>query len=78
MRRAVEAVIFRGDDVRRADAVPIEGGIEDRFQEIAVGLVIGPLALALETGGDGVVALRFLAKAQFGQARDCRPSGRAR
>jgi hypothetical protein len=59
---AVERVVFGGDDVGRALAVPVERGIEDGFEEIAVGEVVGPLALALETGGDGIVAVRLLAE----------------
>ena len=55
--------------IRLADAVPVEGGVEDGFHEIAVGEVIGPLALSLETAQDGIVAQGFLAKTQFGQAR---------
>ena len=53
---AVEGVVFGSDDVGRALAVPIERGIEHGFHEVAVGVVVGPLALALETGGDGIVA----------------------
>ena len=37
--------------------------------KVAVGEVVGPLALPLEAGGDGVVAQGLLAKAQLGQAR---------
>ena len=31
--------------------------------------MVGPLALALEAGQDGIVAERLFAKSQFGQAR---------
>src|SRR5665213_2673238 len=60
-RSAVKTIILRRDDVRRANAVPVEGRVENRFEKIAVWLVIRPLALTLEAGSDGVVALRFLA-----------------
>jgi len=66
-RSAIETIILRRDDVGRADAVPVEGRVQDGLEKIAVGLVIRPLALALETGSDGVVALRFLAKTHRGE-----------
>ena len=52
-----------------ADAVPVERRVEDRLHEVAVGQVVGPLPLALEPGGDGVVAQGLFAEAQLGQAR---------
>ena len=64
---AVECVVLGGDDVGRAFAVPVEGRIEDRFEEVAVGEVVGPLALALESCGDGVVSVRLLAESHFGE-----------
>jgi hypothetical protein len=67
--RAVERVVFGGDDVGRAFAVPIEGRVEDRLHEVAVREVVGPLALALETGGDRVVALRLFAESHFREHR---------
>ncbi len=68
-RRAVEAVVLGGEDVRGADAVPVEGRVEDGLHEIAVGQVVGPLPLALEAGDDGVAAQGLLAEAQLGQPR---------
>ena len=53
---AVEAVVFRGDDKGFAYAVPVERAIEQRFGGIAVGVLIGPVALALKTRSDGVIA----------------------
>ena len=61
----IERVVFRGDDVGRAFAIPVEGGIEDRLEEIAVWKVVSPLPLALEASGDGVVALGLFAEAHF-------------
>ena len=66
---AVQRVVLGGDDVGLADAVPVERGVEDRLQKVAVGQVVGPLALALETGRQRIVAQRFLAVAQLGQPR---------
>ena len=66
---AVQAVVFGSHDVWLAQTVPIEGRIQDRLHEIAVGLEVGPLALALETGQDGVMSQGFLAKAELSQAR---------
>ncbi len=45
-----------GHDVGLADAVPVERSIEDGLHEVAIGQVIGPLALPLETRGNRVVA----------------------
>jgi len=66
-RHAVKAVIFRGNDEWSADAVPVKGTVEDGFEEVAVGLVIRPLPLALETRSDGVVAVGLFAKAHLGE-----------
>ena len=66
---AVERVVFGGDDVGLADAVPVEGAVQDRLHEIAVGHMVGPLALSLKAGGDGVAAQRLFSVPEFGQAR---------
>ncbi len=66
---AVQGIVLGGHDEGLADAVPVEGGVEDGLHEIAVGKVVRPLALPLEAGGDGIVAQGLLAKAQLGQAR---------
>lgn len=58
-RYAVQTVIFGGDDKRFAYAVPVKRTIEQRFGGIAIRVLIGPVALALEAGGNGVVAQRF-------------------
>ena len=67
MESAVEGVVLGGDDVGRADAVPVKRRVEDGLEEVAVGQVVGPLALALEAAGDGVVADGLFAKAQLRQ-----------
>jgi len=66
-RHAVEAVVFRGDDEGFAYAVPVERAIEQRFGGIAVRVLIGPVALALEARGDGVVAQRLFDQPFFRQ-----------
>ena len=66
---AVEAVVFGGDDERLAHAVPVKRAVEQRFGGIAIGVLIGPVALTLETGGDGVVAQRLLHQPFFRQLR---------
>ena len=71
--RPVQEVVFRGDDIGLANAVPVEGGVQHGFQEIAVGEVVRPLPLALKSGGDGIMTQGLLAKPQFFQLRDCRP-----
>ena len=68
-RHAVERIVFGGDHERFTDAVPVERGVEHGFKEVAVGHVVGPLPLALESGGDGVVALGLLAESLLGQLR---------
>ena len=68
-REAVEGVVLRRHDVGLADAVPVERRVEDGLHKVAVGEVVGPLALPLETGGDGVVPQRLLLVTQFRQAR---------
>ena len=61
---AVERVVFGGHDVGGADPVPVERRGQDGLQKIAVGQVVCPLALALESGGDGVAAMGFFAVAE--------------
>ena len=55
---AVLAVVLGGDDVGRAEAVPVDHRVEDRLADVEVRIAVRPLALALRAGGDGVVALR--------------------
>ena len=62
---AVEGVVFRGQHEGFADAVPVEGRIEDGLREVSVGIEVRPLALALEPAQDGVVAQGFLSEAHF-------------
>ena len=66
---AVESIVFRGKDHGFTDPVPVEGGVEDRFHEVAVGHVIGPLTLSLKTAGNGVMTAGFFHKAHFRQFR---------
>ena len=71
---AVERIVFGGKDVRLTRAVPVEGRVEHRLREVAVGIEIRPLALSLEAGRDGVVADHFfLAARRAGSC--CRSSG---
>ena len=64
-RDAVQGVVLRREDEGLADAVPVEGRVQDGFGKVAVGVKVRPLALALETAQDGVVAQGFLPEAQF-------------
>ena len=66
---AVEAVVFGSDDKWLAHPVPVKRAVEQRFSGIAIGVLIGPVALTLETGGDGVVAQRLLHQPFFRQFR---------
>ncbi len=68
-RRAVQAVVLGRQHERLTKAVPVERRAEHCLHEVAVRHVVGPLALPLESGGDGVVALGFLAEPEFGEAR---------
>ena len=67
--QSVEAVVLRGHDVRLANSVPIKGGVEDGLEEVAIGEVIRPLALSLESRRDGIVTQGLLAVAEIRQAR---------
>jgi hypothetical protein len=58
-RRAIQAVVFGGKDIRLTDAIPVERGIQDRLHEIPVREVIRPLALPLEPRHDGIVPQGF-------------------
>ena len=62
---AVEGVVLGSENVGRAFAVPVEGSVQDRLHEVAVGEVVGPLALSLETGGDGIVTLCLFTESHF-------------
>ena len=64
----VQHVVLRREDVGLADAVPVEGGVEERFRKVAVRIEVRPLPLTLEPGGDGVVTHHFLF-ASLGQVR---------
>ncbi len=70
---AVEGVVLRGDDVGLPEAVPVEGRVEHRLEEVAVREVVGPLALSLEPCRDGVVAERLLAEPLLRELGIARP-----
>ena len=61
--KAVEDVILGRKDHRLLRAFKVERGVEHSLGIVAVGPVVGPLSLALESGGDGVVADLLLLKA---------------
>lgn len=64
----VEGIVFRAQHKGFPAAVPIELAVEHGLQEIEVGLVVRPLALALDAPYDGVVAAALLDEAHFRQA----------
>ena len=64
---AIEGIVFRRNNVWCAAAIPIERRIKNSLHEISIRHVVGPLALALESSADGVMALCFLAEALLGQ-----------
>src|SRR5690606_3519353 len=66
---AVEHVILSRYQIRGANPVPVEGGIQYRLQEVAVREVVGPLTLSLEAGHDRIVTERFLAEVELGKPR---------
>jgi len=67
-RERVQRVVLRGEDVRLADAGPIERGVQDSLGKIAVREVIRPLALPLKAGGQGVVPHRLFGITHLRQA----------
>ena len=67
-RHAVEEIVLGGQHIGFATAVPVERGTEHRLREVEVGLVISPLALALYTAKDGVVAQCLFLIAHLQQA----------
>jgi len=68
--KTVENVVLGGKNVGLTGAVVVEGGVEQSFGEVAVGIEVGPLTLTLEAAGDGVVTdhLFFAAGRQVGIA----------
>ena len=58
--QTVEHVVLRGQDVGLPGAAVVEAGVQQGLRVIAVGIEVGPLALALEAAGDGVVAHHLL------------------
>ncbi len=65
--QAVHGVIFGSQDVRLADAVPVERGAHQALREVEVGLVVGPLALSLHAAGNGIVAQGLFLVTHFQQ-----------
>ena len=67
--RAVERVVFRRD--QHGSRMPFQSNDEFRMasRKSPFGIMVGPVALALEAGQDGVVAEGFLAEAELRQAR---------
>ncbi len=55
-RHAVARVVLRGEGDGLARSVPVERGVHQRLGIVAVGVEVGPLSLALEASGNGVVA----------------------
>ena len=66
---AVERVVLGGEHVGLTCAVPVKRGTHQRLGEVKVGDIVGPLALALHTGSDGVVAQTLLLEAQLLETR---------
>ena len=66
---AVEVVVLRRHQAGAARAVPVEGRVDERLHEVAVGQVVGPLALALEARDERAVAGGLLLESQFGEPR---------
>ncbi len=63
----VERIVFRGHDIGLTYAVPVERSVEQSFGEVAVGIEVGPLTLALESGQQSVVAESFFLESGFEQ-----------
>ena len=55
---AVLRIVFRCNDIRRPEAVPVKRRVQHGFRHVEVRIVIRPLTLALRAGRDGVDALR--------------------
>ena len=66
---AVEGVVLGGEDGRLATAVPVEVGVQKSLREVTVRHPVSPLALTLETAGDGVVAECLLLESQLAELR---------
>ena len=64
---AVAGIVLGSHHIGFTDAVPVERGIEQRFGIIAVGIEVGPLALSLEAGGNGIVSQRLFLEAHLTQ-----------
>src|SRR5699024_11664553 len=62
---SIQGVIFGGHRIGLANPVPVERRVEDRLGEIAIGVVIRPLPLALKARGDSVMAHRFFFVVHF-------------
>ena len=63
----VAGIALRGENLLGPLAVPVEGGVEEGLEDVAVGLVVRPLALPLEARRNGVVPVGLLDEAELGQ-----------
>jgi len=59
-RSSIEGIVLGSDEVRFADPIPIETGIEYGLEKISIGEVVGPLALPLEARQNRIMAESFL------------------
>ena len=66
---AVQRVVLGGKRCGGFGAVPVEGRSQNCLGEVAVRQPVRPVALALETACNGVLAQRFLMPAQLGELR---------
>ena len=57
---SVEGVVLGGQNIWLAGTFPVEGGIQQGLGEVTVGIEVRPLALSLESTGNGVVAQSLL------------------
>ena len=62
---SVTGVVFSSQHVCLADTVPVERAAHQGFREIAVGFPVRPLALSLETGGNGIMPDGLLLEAHL-------------
>ena len=66
---SVTSIVFSSHYVSFADTVPVECTTHQSFSKVTVRLPVSPLALALETGSDSVVADSFFQEAHFAELR---------
>ena len=66
---SVASIVFSSNYICFADTVPVECTTHQRFSKVTVWLPVSPLALALETGCDSVVADCFFQESLFAEFR---------